>query len=148
MRRRVKPVQWWLFYGGLTGTLAFFAWRKRGSHQDAGIATLFLVAGWTISNLGYWLDHDAHASYRPIVDFVACGFLLVAWFRRFELWKAVFIVTDVLSSALSRQFIVGINHMPAATFQYDLTSNMLYLVQVACVAWALFLTTSRTLGSR
>lgn len=110
----------------------------RDRYMDALGLSVMLVIFWGVSNILVALGTPPqNRALYPVIDFVGLCFAANAAVRRFRRWKVLLSLTFLLQLATHAAFWPAYIYSQGTLshYNYDLVLNVLFLAQVACVAW-------------
>lgn len=100
------------------------AWAFETRETALGLSGL-----WLISNLSYWFAPHPYSQFFPLVDYAACAVLALLWRNSLSPWKVALIGLLFADCCLHVIYATGVMRR----FDYNLSLNMVYLAQLACV---------------
>lgn len=132
--------RWWApaFYAVLTiGTIGRAA---QSGQSDALGAGLILSALFVMTNVSqtFFRIEEPYNQFYPACDFIAALILTLAWRDTLEPWKAALILLLLLDVFLHAAFLYRGDMSFRARYRYDLSLNIAYIGQLACVVWGTF----------
>lgn len=123
---------WTLFYGAITAITIWLAFKSR----TPGVrpAAYLLGCSYLLSNFSVLFIHPYHGQLYPLMDTIFAAVFLTMWMKTDRFWIfAVGIVSVVMTIRHAMFFTSGDNGY-LARYAYDLSLNLLYLLQLLIVS--------------
>lgn len=141
---------WTIFYAGLTGATVSIAlaawWRDRVRLKGVAAASVILFLTFVATNLSFALMGPRHMVVYPMMDAMVAAFFVVLWLRTWAPW-AICIFGLLIAECIEHVLYDRISgHTHAETYSYDVALNVLYSLQLSCVAVPAFASILRRRG--